>query len=110
MNINRGGPPPFGPAGDDAAIVDMMRGAVSSWFEINDLEEADPAGFSLLGELRTRAVMLLGEREYPMVADASRAIAARLRDCKTVLVPGADHLLPLREPVLLANAIKEITG
>jgi 3-oxoadipate enol-lactonase len=98
----------WAPAGGDAAIVDMMRGAVSSWFEINDLEEADPAGFSLLGEVRARAVMLLGEREYPMVADASRAIAARLRDCKTVLVPGADHLLPLREPAVLATAIREI--
>jgi 3-oxoadipate enol-lactonase len=100
----------WAPAGADAAIAAMLRGAVSSWFEIGDLEKADPPGFSQLGKVRTPAVMLLGEQEYPMVADVSRAIAARLSGCQTVLIPGADHLLPLRDPALLANAIEEITG
>jgi 3-oxoadipate enol-lactonase len=88
----------------------MLRGAVSSWFQIGDLERADPPGFGLLGTVRTRAIMLLGDQEYPMVADASRAIVARLSGCQTVLVPGADHLLPLREPELVAKAIAEITA
>ena len=88
----------------------MMRGAVSSWFEIGDIEKTDPPGFGLLGTVRTPAVMLLGDREYPMVADVSRAIAARLSGCQTIVVPGADHLLPLREPELVANAVGDITG
>jgi 3-oxoadipate enol-lactonase len=100
----------WAPAGVDAATEAMMRGAVSSWFEIGDLEKADPPGFSQLGKVRAPAVMLLGEQEYPMVADVSRAIAARLNGCRTVLVPGADHLLPLREPALVAKTIAEITG
>ena len=88
----------------------MMRRAVTSWFQIGELEQSDPPGFGLLGTVRTPAVMLLGGQEYPMVADVSRAIAARLSGCKTILVPGADHLLPLREPELVANAIAEIAG
>ena len=100
----------WAPAGADATITAMVRGAVSSWFEIGDLEKEDPPGFSLLGTVRTPSVMLLGDQEYPMVADVSRAIAAHLGGCQTILVPGADHLLPLREPEFLANAIAEITG
>jgi len=100
----------WAPAGIDDDITAMLRGAVSSWFEIGDIEEVDPPAFSRLGTVRTPTVMLLGEQEYPMVADVGRAIAARLKGCRTDLVPGADHLLPLREPTILANAIKEIAG
>lgn len=100
----------WAPAGTDASIAAMMRGAVSSWFQIGDLERTDPPGFGLLGMVRTPVVMFLGDLEYSMVTDASRAIAARLSGCQTILVPGADHLLPLREPELLANAIAEFTA
>jgi len=100
----------WAPAGADAAFTAMARGAVSSWFKIRDLEKTDPPGFGLLGKVRAPAIMLLGDQEYPMVADASRAIAACLSRCRTMLVPGADHLLPLRAPALLADAITGVAG
>ena len=100
----------WAPGGADAAIAAMMRGAVSSWFQIGDLESEDPPGFGVLGAVRAPAVMLLGDQEYPMVAESSQAIAARLSGCQTILVPGADHLLPLREPELVAKAVGEIAG
>ena len=96
--------------GTNDAITAMMRGAATSWFEIGDLEQEDPPGFARLGEIRVPAVMLLGELEYPMVAQASRAIAAELRNCREVPVPGADHLLPLRDPLRLAQALSEVAG
>jgi 3-oxoadipate enol-lactonase len=99
----------WAPGGADAEIAAMMRGAVSSWFQIGDIEKTDPPGFGLLGTARIPAVVLLGDREYPMVADVSRSIAARL-SCQTIVVPGADHLLPLREPELVAKAVGKITG
>ena len=100
----------WAPAGADDAITAMVRGSVSSWFEIGELEEADPPGFGRLHEIRVPAVMLLGDLEYPMVTEASRAIAARLDGCRSVQVPGADHLLPLRAPQLLADAITRLAG
>ena len=54
--------------------------------------------------------MLLGDLEYPMVSQASRAISAKLDGCREVVVPGADHLLPLRDPLRLAWAISEVAG
>ena len=100
----------WAPAGADDTITAMMRGAISSWFEIGDLEETDPPGFGRLGEIRAPTVMLLGDLEYPMVTEASRAIAARLDGCRTVLLPGADHLLPLRQPHRLAETIAGVAG
>lgn len=100
----------WAPGGTDAATAAMMGGAVTSWFQIGELEQPDPPGFGLLGTVRAPSVMLFGDQEYPMVEDASRAIAARLCGCRTIPVPGADHLLPLRQPEVVANAIAEITA
>jgi 3-oxoadipate enol-lactonase len=100
----------WAPAGTSDAISAMLRGAVSSWFEIGELEREDPPAFGRLGEVRVPAVMLLGELEYPMVSQVSRAIAAGLGDCPEIPVPGADHLLPLRDPGRLALAVSEVAG
>ena len=54
--------------------------------------------------------MLVGDLEYPMVSQASSVIAAKLDDCREVLVPAADHLLPLRAPLRLAQAVSEVAG
>jgi pimeloyl-ACP methyl ester carboxylesterase len=100
----------WAPAGADDGITAMVSAAVASWFEIGDLENTDPPGFGRLREVRVPVVTLLGELEYPMVSEASRAIAGRLDGSRTVLVPGADHLLPLRDPHGLAAAIAGIAG
>ena len=44
------------------------------------------------------------------VAEVSRAVAMRLDGCPAVLVPGADHLLPLRAADRLAAAVAEAAG
>jgi hypothetical protein len=96
----------WAPAGVDEAVTAMMRGAVSSWFEIGDLEVADPPGFARLGDIRIPAVMLLGDLEYPMVAAASRA-TGHLPDRS-----GARHRPPAAAapPGRLAEVIAEAAG
>jgi 3-oxoadipate enol-lactonase len=56
------------------------------------------------------AVIVLAELDYPMVTDCATAIARRIPGCRTVTVPGADHLLPLRAPRLLADLIESATA
>jgi pimeloyl-ACP methyl ester carboxylesterase len=43
----------------------------------------------------------------PVVADAANSIAARIPGCETVLVPKADHMLPLRAPERIAELIAD---
>jgi 3-oxoadipate enol-lactonase len=78
---------------------------VSAFFTIGELEQPDPPAFERLGEIGAPAVVVRGDREYPMVADCADHIASRIPTCERVVVPGADHLLPLRAPSLLAEII-----
>jgi pimeloyl-ACP methyl ester carboxylesterase len=49
----------------------------------------------------------VGDLEYPMVAECGRAVAERIPNCQLITVPGADHLLPLRAPELIADLIDQ---
>ena len=39
---------------------------------------------------------------------ASEEITARIGGCRLIVVPGADHLLPLRAPARLAQLVTEM--
>jgi len=52
-------------------------------------------------------VLVVGGLDYPMVRDCDENIAERIPGCRKIVVPGADHLLPLRAPDLLADIISE---
>ena len=54
--------------------------------------------------------MVTGDREYPMVARCAAAIAARIPGCEQVPAPGADHMLPLRAPDLIAQLAAKLAG
>ena len=97
-------------AGDDAAAVTQISAAVSGFFEVGELGQPDPPAYSRLGEVRLPAVVVRGDREYPMVAECADAIASGIPGCGHVIVPGADHLLPLRTPARLAEIITELAG
>jgi pimeloyl-ACP methyl ester carboxylesterase len=42
-----------------------------------------------------------------MAAECARALAARIPGCRVRTVPGADHMLPLRVPGLIAELIAQ---
>jgi 3-oxoadipate enol-lactonase len=76
---------------------------------MGDHEMPDPPAWPRLGQISCPAVLAIGELDYPMVADCAGQIADRIRNCRKVLLPGADHMLPLRVPGLLADLIDEAT-
>jgi 3-oxoadipate enol-lactonase len=93
-------------ASADPAAEAQVRAAVAAFFRLGDFEQQDPPAFSRLGEIRARAVVAVGDLEYPMVAECGRAVAERIPNCQLITVPGADHLLPLRAPQLIADVIE----
>jgi pimeloyl-ACP methyl ester carboxylesterase len=50
---------------------------------------------------------MMGELDHPSVRDCGESIAERIPGCRKVVVPGVDHLLPLRVPELLADIISD---
>ena len=97
-------------ADDDAAAVAEISGAVSGFFTVGGLEQQGPPVYRRLGEVAAPAVVIRGDREYPMVAESSDRIASGIPGCRHVVVAGADHLLPLRAPGRLAEIITGLTG
>lgn len=97
-------------AGDDAVARSQITSAVATFLASDDLEQAPPPAYDRLGEVRAPTVVVRGDREYPMVAESSDAIAARIPGSRRIVIPGADHLLPLRAPGRLAGIIAEQAG
>jgi 3-oxoadipate enol-lactonase len=53
-------------------------------------------------------VLAVGDLDYAMVRDCAGRIARAIPGCRMIVVPGADHLLPLRAPGALAGIIGEL--
>ncbi len=95
----------WAPAGDDDAARSQIASAVSAFLADTGLETPPPPAYGRLGEVRAPAMMVRGDREYPMVAGCSDSIAAGIPGCRRVVIPGADHMVPLRVPGRLAELI-----
>jgi 3-oxoadipate enol-lactonase len=89
---------------------DQVRGAVDAFFATADLEQPDPPAYARLGEITAPSVVVTGDLEYPMVAGCAAQVAARIPGCRQRTAPGADHLLPLRAPGMIAGLIAGLTG
>jgi 3-oxoadipate enol-lactonase len=94
-------------AGSDPAARAQIGSAVAAFFAQGSWERPDPPVYGRLGEVRVPAVLTIGDLDYPLMRDCGERIAGRIPGCRTVLVPGADHLLPLRAPDRLADLITE---
>jgi 3-oxoadipate enol-lactonase len=97
-------------AGADPAAEAQIRSAVTSFFLQDDLLRPEPPVYSRLGEIRAPSVLAVGDLEYPMVRECAERIAGSIPGCRLVVVPGADHLLPLRTPDALADIVGACAG
>jgi 3-oxoadipate enol-lactonase len=93
--------------GADPAAQAQVRAAVAGFFSQGEHELPDPPAYPRLDDMKVPSVLVVGELDAPMVRESSANIAARLPGCRKIEVPGADHLLPLRVPDLLADIISE---
>lgn len=90
-------------AGADDAAQAQIRSAVDACFRLRDHEQDDPPAYARLGEIRTPAVVVVGDLDYPVVVDCAADIAAKIPGCQQIQAPGADHMLPLRVPAMIAE-------
>jgi pimeloyl-ACP methyl ester carboxylesterase len=94
-------------AGPDATARAQIESAVAGMFAQVDFEQPDPPAYEHLAEITAPAVVVVGDLEYPMVTRCADSIADRIPGCRRIGAPGADHLIPLRAPDLVADVIME---
>lgn len=95
----------WAPGGAGESVETQIRGAVSGMERQAPYLDEDPPAYDRLGAIGVPSTLVVGELEYPMVADCCRALAARIPGCRVRTVPGADHMLPLRVPGLVAELV-----
>ena len=91
--------------GPTPAVMEQLRSAARAVISSARLEQQDPPVFDRLGEISVPASLLVGDADYPPLIEANRQAAARIPGCELTVVPGMDHLPPLREPDLVLRTI-----
>jgi 3-oxoadipate enol-lactonase len=99
----------WGAAGPDPFVADLARSAVRAWAYDRFEQEAEPA-FDRLGELRPRAVLLVGDKDNPALIACVEQAAARIPNCQLIRMPGVDHYPTIREPRLVLETILRHCG
>jgi 3-oxoadipate enol-lactonase len=93
-------------AGPTPAVMEQLRSAARAEISSGDMEQQDPPVFDRLGEISVPTSLLVGDADYPPLIEANRQAAARIGGCELTVVPGMDHLPPLREPDLVLRTIR----
>jgi 3-oxoadipate enol-lactonase len=95
----------WGAAGPTEAVMEQFRSAARAYIASGDLMQEDPPVLDRLGEIKAPTSLLVGDLDYPPLIESNRQAAARISGCQLTVVPGLDHLPPLRDPDLVLTII-----
>lgn len=70
-----------------------------------DYLRKDPPVYDRLQEIQVPSVVMVGDKDRPIMAAVAGAAAARIPGCEFIWLPGADHLPSLRSPDQVAETI-----
>ncbi|GAA3077621.1 pimeloyl-ACP methyl ester carboxylesterase [Kribbella aluminosa] len=97
-------------AGSDDAVVAQLRAAIPAWFDQDDYLQEDPAVYDRLHEIQAPSVVMVGDKDRPILAAVAGGTAARIPGCEFIWMPGVDHFPSLREPQLVTDTILRLAG
>jgi 3-oxoadipate enol-lactonase len=95
----------WGAAGDDDAAVAQLQAAVPAWFDQGDYLKPDAPVYDRLTEVQAPTVVMVGDKDRPILAAVAGATAARIPGAEFMWMPGVDHLPSLRNPALVSQTI-----
>jgi pimeloyl-ACP methyl ester carboxylesterase len=72
--------------------------------------KADAPVYDRLQEVQAPSVVMVGDKDRPILAAVAGATAARIPGCEFSWVPGADHLPSLRDPQSVTETILRFAG
>jgi len=90
----------------DAIVVEQAKASAKAWLT-EDFEEREPSAVDRLGEITQPTVLLVGDRDYPVIEDIAALVVARIPGARRVDAPGVDHFVPLRVPDLVSELVAE---
>jgi len=97
-------------SGADTAARSQIRSGLTGQLASAGHVQPEPDVYCRLEQLTVPTTLVIGDLEYPMVADCGAAMARRIPGCRVVTLAGVDHLIPLRAPAVVASLIDEVCG
>jgi pimeloyl-ACP methyl ester carboxylesterase len=95
----------WGRSGATPEAMEQFRSSARAVLASGDLEQEDPPVFDRLTEITAPTSLLVGDADFRPAIEIDKAAAARIPGCELIVVPGMDHLPPLREPELVLRTI-----
>jgi 3-oxoadipate enol-lactonase len=89
--------------GDDKAARIVRDQAGAFWAE--ELEVEEPDAIPRLGEIRVPTLVVLGDRDLEVITEIGNLLASAIAGARLTTLAGADHILPLRVPDALHEAL-----
>ena len=78
--------------------------------EEEDFQREEPSAVERLGEIDVPTLVVLGDRDEHTITDIGNLYAATIPNARLEMIPGADHLLPLRVPQRLHELLLDHFG
>ena len=90
----------------DAFVVEQARASAKAWLT-EEFEQREPSAVDRLGEITQPTVLVVGDRDYPVIEEITALVVERIPGARRIDVPEADHYVPLRVPDLVSDLIAE---
>ncbi|MGZ0149602.1 alpha/beta fold hydrolase [Kribbella sp. WER1] len=97
-------------SGSDDTVVAQLRAAIPAWFDQGEYLQPDPPVYDRLQEIQVPSVVMVGDKDRPILAAVAGGTSARIPGCEFVWMPGTDHFPSLREPQLVTETILRLAG
>lgn len=95
-------------AGRDATLVAGLQAQMDVTGEISEV--GSNALAEDLGRIAALTLLVTGAEDPLAPADAVRALASHIPDARTVVIPGAAHLVAVEQPAILSRLLLEHCG
>ena len=95
----------WSPGDSSAQTRSLLCDAVEALFSYSDTCRPDPPTFDRLSDVAVPTTLIIGDQDHHSVVSCGVTICERIPDCQTTILPGVDHLVPLRAPDVVAEAI-----
>jgi 3-oxoadipate enol-lactonase len=92
-------------AGAEPVIMEELRSAVRAAANEEEYQQPGEPVFDRLHEVRAPTVLLVGDRDRPVLITSNEEVARRIPGCRLAWMPGVDHMPALREPDLIARTV-----
>jgi 3-oxoadipate enol-lactonase len=92
-------------AGAEPEVMDQLRSAVRAEPNEEQYQQPGEPASDRLHELRVPTVLLVGDRDRPVLIASNEEAARRIPGCQLIWMPGVDHMPTLREPDLISRTI-----